>query len=134
MQVIPSVTSGTYSPGPIMAHLLTQRQSGEELSKHRANIPAPPLLQSLFRTVCTRPNGSLLAAGQIILPPGLTKGPPKVRQDFLRNMFLEEFKGKLVGEKRARLGTMAGKEYLAETPTGMTRFRLLGTGVQMYRV
>jgi hypothetical protein len=54
----------------------------------------------IFRTVCTRKDGSLLAAGQIILPPGLTKGPPKVRQDFLRDMFLEEFKGKLVEEKR----------------------------------
>src|SRR6516165_9204230 len=45
MQVIPSVTSGTYSPGPIMAHLLTQGASGGELSKPQANISSPLMRQ-----------------------------------------------------------------------------------------
>jgi len=74
------------------------------------------------------------AAGQILLPPGLTKAPPKVRQDFFRDMMLDELKGKLVEEKKASLGSMAGKEYLIQTPGGLARFRLLGTGVQMYRL
>jgi hypothetical protein len=88
----------------------------------------------IFRTVCERKDGSLLAAGQILLPPDLTKAPIKVRQDFFRDLFLDEFKAKLIEEKKASLGTMAGKEYVVETPKGMARFRLLGTGVQMYRV
>ena len=88
----------------------------------------------IFRTVCERKDGSVLAAGQIILPPKLTRATPKVRQDFLRDVFLEEVKGKVVEEKKARLGTMAGKEYLVTTPTGMARLRLYGTGVLMFRV
>jgi len=88
----------------------------------------------VFRTVCERKDGSVLAAGQIILPPKLTRAAPKVRQNLLRDLFLKEVNGKLVEEKATRLGTMAGKEYLAKTPTGMARLRLLGTGVLMFRV
>ena len=65
----------------------------------------------IFRTVCERKDGSLMAAGQIQLPPGLTKAPPKVRQDVFRDLFLQEFRGKLLEEKKVMLGTMAGKEY-----------------------
>ena len=75
-----------------------------------------------------------MATSQIILPPKLVKAPPKVRQDFFRDAFLKEFDGKLVEEKKAKLGTMAGKDYLVETPKGMARYLLLGTGVQIYRV
>ncbi|HZT83521.1 MAG TPA: hypothetical protein VFA26_25040 [Gemmataceae bacterium] len=88
----------------------------------------------IFRTVCELKGGPVYAAGQILLPPGLTKAPPKVRQDFFRDMMLDELKGKLVEEKKASLGSMAGKEYLIQTPGGLARFRLLGTGVQMYRL
>lgn len=87
-----------------------------------------------FRTVCDRKDGLVLAAGQIILPPKLTKAAPKVRQDFFRDLFLEEVKGKLVKEESVKLGTMAGKEYLIQTPQGLARYRLLGTGVQIFRV
>src|SRR5947209_17300374 len=31
----------------------------------------------IFRTVCERKDGSVLAAGQILLPPKLTKAPPR---------------------------------------------------------
>jgi hypothetical protein len=68
------------------------------------------------------------------LPPTLVKETPKVRQDFFRESFLEEFNAKLVEEKNCKLGTMSGKEYLATTPKGMARYRLFGTGVQMFRV
>src|SRR5262249_21886145 len=99
------------------------------------SILAPKFGQiRIFRTVCERKDGSVLAAGQIILPPGLTRAALKVRQDFLRDLFLEEVKGKVVEEKPTRLGTMTGKEYLIETPKGMARFRLLGTGVLIFRV
>jgi hypothetical protein len=40
----------------------------------------------------------------------------------------------LVEEKPPNLGIMAGKEYVAQTPKGMARYRLLGTGAQVYRV
>ena len=89
----------------------------------------------VFRTVCQRRDGSLFAAGQIILPPQLTQEPPKVRQDFFRDMFLDEVNGKLIApEKSIRMELMAGKEYLAETPTGIARYRVIGTGVLVYRV
>ena len=88
----------------------------------------------IYRTVCQRKDGSVFAAGEIILPPDLTKAPIQVRQEFFRDLFLDEVKGKLTDEKKVSLGTMAGKEYLAETPDGMARYRLLGTGVQIYRL
>jgi hypothetical protein len=88
----------------------------------------------VFRSVCQRKDGMLFAAGQINLPPKLVKESPKVRQEFFRESFLEEFDAKLVEEKNVKLGTMAGKEYVAKTPKGMARLRLYGTGVQMFRV
>jgi hypothetical protein len=88
----------------------------------------------IFRSVCERKDGSLFAAGQIIMPPKLLKAKPKVRQDFFRDAFLREFDAKLTGTKNIKLGTMAGKEYMAKTPKGMARFRLFGTGSQMFRV
>lgn len=88
----------------------------------------------VFRTECQPKGGPLYAAGEILLPPDLTKAPIKVRQEFFRDLFLDEVKGKLVEEKKASLGTMAGKEYLVETPDGMARYRLLGTGVRIYRM
>lgn len=88
----------------------------------------------VFRSVCQRKDGMLFAAGQINLPPTLVKEPPKVRQDFFREAFLEEFNAKLVEEKNVKLGTMSGKEYVATTPKGLARHRLFGTGVQMFRV
>jgi hypothetical protein len=88
----------------------------------------------VFRTVCERKDGMLFAAGQINLPPKLTKESPKVRQNYFRDSFLKEFEGKLSKEKDVKLGTMAGKEYTAATPNGLARMRLYGTGVQMFRV
>jgi len=88
----------------------------------------------VFRSVVERKDGMLFAAGQINLPPTLVKESPKVRQEFFRESFLDEFNGKLVEEKNVKLGTMAGKEYLATTPKGLARYRLFGTGVQMFRV
>jgi hypothetical protein len=88
----------------------------------------------VYRTLCQRPDGSLLVVSQIILPPQLTRERPKARQDFFRDMCLQEFNGKLVEEKKANLGTMAGKEYLMETPKGMARYQVFGTGVQIFRV
>jgi hypothetical protein len=87
-----------------------------------------------FRTVLQRKDKSLFIASQIILPPQLVKAPPKVRQDLFRDLAIDEFKGKLVEEKKAKLGTMAGKEYLIKTPRGEMRFFLYGTGVQMFRL
>jgi hypothetical protein len=96
----------------------------------------------IFRTVLERKDGSVLAAGQIILPPKLVKAPPKARQDFFRDMALEELDGKLLQEKKAELRfkvgeqnvVMAGKEYLIRTPKGMARYQVLGTGVQIFRL
>jgi hypothetical protein len=88
----------------------------------------------IFRDVVERKDGTIFAVGQINLPPALVKAQPKVRQDALRDMFLDEVNGKLMEEKKVSLGTMSGKEYLIKTPTGMARFRLFGTGVQMFRV
>jgi hypothetical protein len=88
----------------------------------------------VFRTVYHPKGGLLLAAGQIILPPKLAQTPPKLRQNVFRDVFLEEFKGKLVEEKQAKLDRMNGKEYLAETPDGLARFRLLGMKAVMFRV
>jgi hypothetical protein len=88
----------------------------------------------VFRSVCQRKDGMMFAAGQINLPPTLVKESPKVRQAFFRESFLEEFDAKLVEEKNVKLGTMSGKEYTATTPKGLARYRLFGTGVQMFRV
>jgi hypothetical protein len=88
----------------------------------------------VFRTVCERKDGSVFGAGQIRLPPKLVKEQPKVRQDFFRDSFLKEIDGKLLEEKRIKLGTMAGREYLIKTPKGMARYRLFGTGVLLFRV
>ena len=88
----------------------------------------------IYRSVLQRKDGSLLATSQILLPPKLVKAPPKVRQDFFRDMFLKEFDGKLVEEKKTKLGTMAGREYLVKTSKGMARYVVLGTGVQIFRV
>ncbi len=88
----------------------------------------------VYRTTCQRRDGPLLAASQIILPPQLVRERPKVRQDFFRDMCLDEFNGTLKEEKNAMLGTMAGKEYLIQTPKGMVRYQVFGTGVQIFRV
>jgi hypothetical protein len=88
----------------------------------------------IYRSVLQRKDGSLLATSQILLPPKLVKAPPKVRQDFFRDMFLQEFDGKLVEEKKTKLGTMAGREYVVKTSKGMARYVVLGTGVQIFRV
>jgi hypothetical protein len=87
-----------------------------------------------FRIVQKRKPGYYFATSQIILPPRLTRAPAKVRQNFFRDSFLEEVNGKVVKETKVRLGTMPGKEYLIKTPVGMARLRLLGTGVQIYRI
>ncbi len=86
------------------------------------------------RTVCTRADGTIYGAGQIQLPPGLTKTPAKERQDLLRDMFLEEVNGKLTESKKVTTGPLPGWEYLATTPDGMARFRVMGGGVRMYRM
>ena len=88
----------------------------------------------IFQTICLRRNGSQFIAGQIILPPAVARETPKARQDAFRDLFLEQVGGKLVEEKPVTMGTMAGKEYTASTPTGMARFRVLGTGVQIFLV
>jgi hypothetical protein len=88
----------------------------------------------VFRSVSKRKDGMVFAAGQINLPPGLVKEMPKVRQNFFRDSFLEEFDAKLVEEKNVKLGTMVGKEYMATTAKGMARYRIYGVGVQMFRV
>jgi len=106
-----------------------------KLDESESSLVSPRYGQiRIFRTVCERKDGSVLAAGEILLPPGLTRATPKVRQDFLRDQFLEEVNGKLLEEKKTNLGTMAGREYLVETPSGMARFRLFGTGVRIFRV
>jgi hypothetical protein len=76
----------------------------------------------------------MFAAGQINLPPQLVKEPIKVRQAFFRDLFLDEVKGTLVEEKNVKLGIFSGKEYTAKTPNGMARYRIYGTGVQIFRV
>ena len=68
------------------------------------------------------------------MPPAVARETPKARQDAFRDLFLEQVDGKLVEEKPVTMGTMAGKEYTASTPTGMARFRVLGTGVQIFLV
>jgi hypothetical protein len=88
----------------------------------------------IFRAVLERKDKSLFATSQIILPPKLLKEPAKVRQDFFRDVCLDEFKGKIIEEKKAKLGTMAGKEYIIEIPRGKVRFFLYGTGSQVFRV
>ena len=80
-----------------------------------------------------RNNGSLFITSEIRLPPALGMGPAKGRHDLLRDLCLDEFDGKLLEEKQIKLGTMGGREYLIKTPKGRLRFRLLGTGVLIYR-
>ncbi len=71
-----------------------------ETTESEDSIVSPKFGQiRIFRTVCQQKDGPQFAAGQIILPPNLTKAPIKVRQEFFRDMFLEEVKGKLVEEK-----------------------------------
>jgi predicted Zn finger-like uncharacterized protein len=88
----------------------------------------------IWRTVCELKDGTIFAGGEITLPPTLVRATPKVRQDLFRDLFLEEVGGKLVEEKKANLDTMAGKEYLVETRTGLARYRLIGTGVKIFRI
>jgi hypothetical protein len=87
----------------------------------------------VFRTNCERKDGTLFITGQVNLPPKLTKATLKVRQNFFRDSFLEEVDGKVTEEKNIKLGTMNGKEYVIKTPKGMARYRLIGTGVQIFR-
>jgi uncharacterized protein (TIGR03067 family) len=87
----------------------------------------------ITRAVFERKDGTLFITSEVLLPPALAMGQPKVRQDFLRDICLDEFDGKLVSEKQVKLGVMTGREYLIKTPKGMVRFRLLGTGVLFYR-
>lgn len=88
----------------------------------------------IYRTVITSKDGAVYGAGQIQLPPELTKATLKTRQDFFRDLFLDEVNGKLLEEKSIKIGIMAGKEYLAQTPDGLARMQLIGPGVQVYRV
>jgi hypothetical protein len=116
------------------AYLVWLPKDGKLTEKESSIIVRQHGQVRVFRTVLERNDGSLLAAGQIILPPGLTNAPLKVRQDFFRDMALEEFNGKLVEEKKTKLGIFTGKEYLIKTPKGMARYRVLGTGVQVFRL
>src|SRR5262249_6223032 len=88
----------------------------------------------IYRTVITTKDGAVYGAGQIQLPPDLTKATLKDRQDFFRDLFLDEVNGKIVEEKSIKVGIMVGKDYLAETPDGLARMQLIGPGVQVYRV
>jgi hypothetical protein len=109
--------------------------SDGKIEENMTSVVAPKYGQvRIYRTYCRRKDGSVFLASQVQLPPQLTKAPPKVRQDFFRDMFLDDVGGKLVEEKPAMLGTMAGREYLAKTQSGMARYRLYGTGVQMFRL
>jgi hypothetical protein len=88
----------------------------------------------VYRTVIRTKDGAVYGAGQIQLHPEMTKSPTKERQDFFRDMFLDEVDGKIVEEKQIKVGIMPGREYLAETPKGLARMQLIGTGVQVYRL
>jgi hypothetical protein len=106
-----------------------------KVSNDQASIVDPQFGQiRIFRSLCECPDGSLMATSQIILPPKLVKAPPKVRQNLFRDMFLKEVDGTLVEEKKTMLGTMAGRDYVLDTPKGAARFIMLGTGVQIFRV
>ncbi|HEY7427972.1 MAG TPA: hypothetical protein VH682_27310 [Gemmataceae bacterium] len=109
--------------------------SDGKIEESQDSIVSPKFGQiRIFRAHLERKDGSLFGTSQIILPPKLLKANAKVRQDFFRDVCLEEFRGKVVEEKKAKLGTMAGKEYLIKTPGGMARFGLYGTGSQTFRV
>ena len=106
-----------------------------KLDESESQIVSPKFGQiRVFRTVCQRKDGSMFGAGQINLPPQLVKQPPKVRQNFFRDLFLDEVNGTLVEEKNVKLDTMTGKEYVIRTPSGMARYRVFGAGVQVFRV
>jgi hypothetical protein len=107
---------------------------GGELDDKMSSIATKKGQIRIYRTVTTTKDGALYGAGQIQLPPELTKATLKVRQDFFRDLFLDEVDGKLVEEKAIKIGIMVGKDYLAETPKGLARMQLIGPGVQVYRV
>lgn len=108
--------------------------AGAKVDQSEDSIVSPKFGQiRIFRAVAERDSG-LLVVSQVILPPRLLKSTAKTRQDFFRDMCLDEFRGKVVSEKKVRLGTMPGKEYLIKTGTGYARFRLLGTGSQVFRL
>ena len=53
------------------------------------------------------------------MPPRLVSQTARVRQDFFRDLFLDEVNGKLIEEKNVKLDTMPGKEYVVKTPDGI---------------
>jgi hypothetical protein len=87
-----------------------------------------------YRTVSVGKDGMVFGASQMILPPGLNGVPIKDRQDLLRDLFIDEVKGKLLEENKVTSGKLTGKEYLVETPDGLARMRLLNSGIQIFRL
>ena len=87
-----------------------------------------------FVAVLERKDGSTYITSQINLPPQLTKSTLKFRQDLCRDMIVEGVKGKVLEEKKIEMAGLAGKEYLIKSPTEMIRMRLIGPGVQIYRI
>ncbi|MCE9563544.1 MAG: hypothetical protein K8U57_16000 [Planctomycetes bacterium] len=88
----------------------------------------------IYRLMSAGKDGSVFGASQIILPPALNTVTIKDRQDLLRDLFVDEVKGKLLEEKKVTATNLTGKEYLVETPDGLARMRLLNSGIQIFRV
>jgi uncharacterized protein YegP (UPF0339 family) len=107
---------------------------GGELDDKMSSIVTKKGQIRIYRTVTVTKDKAVYGAGQIQLPPDLTKATLKDRQDFFRDLFLDEVDGKLVEEKTIKVGIMVGKDYLIETPKGLARMQLIGPGVQVYRV
>ena len=88
----------------------------------------------VFRAIFDRKDGSLFAVSQMNLPPTLLKSGIDARQALLRDVALAEFNGKLVSESAIEMAGMNGKEYMIQSGEKFFRFRLIGPGVQIYRI
>jgi hypothetical protein len=92
----------------------------------------------MSRAILKRKDGMLFAASQLFVPPKrVQEVPPVNRIKAYRDIFLSEFKGKLVEEKAipalSPKASVGGKEYLIATRKDMVRLRVWGTASVVYR-
>jgi hypothetical protein len=79
-------------------------------------------------------DGVTFAASTILMPLAVTRKVPMAeRLEILRDVYLEEVKGKVAKENDIKQGRVAGKEYIIETAKGMAKLQVYALGGRLYR-
>ena len=110
---------------------------GKVKDSERSTITKEGQIRS-FVSALERKDGAVYVVAQLNLPPKLAiNSTPKIRSDFLRDMALEEFEGKVIEDKRPEMPGLPGaREILIQTKNEKTlvRMRIGGPGTQIYRL